>query len=78
MRTIQEIIQATPRASFANPHIQEDAHDPRKCLVRAASPADACRYIAALRGEGYAARLASCHDARLIQAAPASADYLLN
>ena len=59
---VKKIVKQTPRASFANPRV---AIEDGAIIVRAGSSADACRFIEALRNNGYTATV-SPYDWRVI------------
>ena len=67
MKTITEIVKATPRASYARPKVTEE--DSGRHIIKTGSPADACRIIDALRAAGYSAGLLDPRDSRTVQAA---------
>lgn len=50
-KTIKKIVKNTPRASFANPRVYMDEDGLVKVI--AGSPADATRFIQAIRSAGY-------------------------
>lgn len=55
-KEIQNIVSACPRSSTANPKAREDSAT-GDVIVRAGSPADACRFVDAIRRGGYSANV---------------------